>query len=308
MFQVYEGTTMSFNGRIALFDLDGTLITSKSGRKWAQNETDWIWLTQSVPSQLDEYFRAGWTVALITNQSEWDRSMAPRNKIESVLHILESSNGWRPWCMVATAPTKAKDKKYRKPGRGLYDEFLSILKISASDVKQLQMCGDAYGDDSWSDTDIGFATAIGATFIRPYEVFRMPTPTPSSTQELVLLMGNPGSGKSTTGRRFASEYGYIHIEQDIVGSKTKTLKSVKDAIPSGRSIIIDATHGSKTNRDPYYTLAKEHTIPLRILWHVRDGRQFNAHRPKPVPEVAYAVYSKYFVDPCNDTDIIIDYA
>jgi hypothetical protein len=33
------------------------------------------------------------------------------------------------------------------------------------------------------------------------------------------------------------------------------------------------------------------------MWHVRDGRPFNALREKPVPEVAYAMYSKHFVDP-----------
>jgi hypothetical protein len=61
--------------------------------------------------------------------------------------------------------------------------------------------------------------------------------------------------------------------------------------------VVDATHGSEANRAPYQELAASLGIPFQIIWHIRDGRSFNALRPEPVPEVAYAVYTKHFVEP-----------
>jgi predicted kinase len=113
-------------------------------------------------------------------------------------------------------------------------------------------------------------------------------------------MGNPGSGKSTTGRYIAAR-GYVHIEQDVAGSKTAVKKAAEAALARGQSVVLDATHGSEANRSIYEELAAELKIPFQILWHIRDGRPFNALREKPVPEVAYAIYSKYFVAPKGAT-------
>jgi hypothetical protein len=88
----------------------------------------------------------------------------------------------------------------------------------------------------------------------------------------------------------------VHIEQDAFSSKSAVLKAVKAALAAGSSVVVDATHGSAKNREPYIALT-----PCRILWHVRDGRPFNALRPAPVPEVAYAIYAKYFVRPAEAT-------
>jgi bifunctional polynucleotide phosphatase/kinase len=165
------------------------------------------------------------------------------------------------------------------------------------------MCGDAVGPADpfppyrWADSDAAFATAIGAEFVRPCELFHpCEPPRALKIQELVILMGNPGSGKSSTGRLLASA-GYVHIEQDVVGTKAAVKKAVLAGLATGASVVVDATHGSATNREPYLTLAAERGVFARILWHIRDGRPFNALRPKPVPEVAYAVYSKHFTVP-----------
>lgn len=301
----YTGTPREFTGRIALFDIDGTLVHSRSGRRWAQDADDWIWASQTVPAKLDNYWREGWTVCLMSNQSQWSKDPTlPKGKVETILTTIETSFGWKPWCFLATHP---KDTVYRKPARGMYDALLTALSITTNAVTDLHMCGDAAGHDDpfvpyqWSDSDKKFAETIGAKFLRPMDVFDVASPpAPSTTQELILLVGNPGSGKSSTAKHFATSAGYVHVEQDVVRTKAKTLKAVKDALPSGRSVVIDATHGSLANREPYLKLAKEKGLPLRILWHIRDGRPWNTLRASPVPEVAYAVYSKHFIDPRTD--------
>lgn len=296
--------------RIALFDVDGTLIVSKSGRRWAANKDDWIFLGSNVPATLDSYLKEGWYVALVSNQSDWTKSEEPKEKIQSILDALYAANGWKPHCLVATALAKTKNDGYRKPARGLYDVLLHSLNVSADQVEELIMVGDACGNDDpcpayrWADSDKQFASNIGAKFLRPCEVFEAcPEIVPSSKREIAILVGNPGSGKSTTARSLSS---YVHVEQDTLKNKSETLKTVKGLLKSDtRSILVDATHGSSDNRSPYIALAKEHNITCRILWHIRDGRPFNALREKPIPEIAYAVYSKYFVDP-RESDIPVE--
>ncbi len=304
--------TTALKSRIALFDLDGTLILSKSGRRFGSDGNDWIFANSGVPAHLAALSEAGWTVALVSNQSEWSRSEAPKQKLESVLAALQTANGWAPWCLVATSTIKQKDTVYRKPGRGLYDVLLVELGLKPEDVLEVTMCGDAAGpEDSnpayrWASSDREFANKIGAKFYRPDEIFTSAPVSPQAAQELVILMGNPGSGKSTTGCAM-TDLGYVHIEQDTLKSKTETLKIAKATLATGKSAVVDATHSSTDNRAPYIELAKKLNIRCRIVWHPRDGRPFNALRAKPIPEVAYAIYSKYFVDP-RESDVPVTIA
>lgn len=306
--------------KLALFDVDGTLMVSRSGRRWATSCEDWIFAFPNIAEVLQARQSAGWTVALISNQSQADKDPACLEKIESLLAALESANGWRPLSLVATGKPKKNDL-YRKPARGLYDVLLEHLGLTVTDIEEVTMCGDAAGEDDpyppyrWSDADRGFANNIGATFERPIDVFgipKPPVPAAAGFKEVVLLVGNPGSGKSTTGRRLKNE-GYDHIEQDVVGSKSKTLKAVKSILKHGKAcdkkdirIVIDATHGSSVNRKPYEELCQEFNIPMRVLWHITNGRPLNALRAKPVPEVAYAVYTKHFEEP-EGAEIVYGY-
>ena len=85
----------------------------------------------------------------------------------------------------------------------------------------------------------------------------------------------------------------------------KMLKTVKEALATGKSVVIDATHGSYKNREEYEKLSKTpsktgRNPKMRIIWQVIDGRGYNSRRTARVPEVAYAVYTKHYMDPRGD--------
>ena len=348
LFHIYSSTQPATSPKLLLLDLDGTLITSKSGAPFgAKGEDDWIFLGPTIPEQLQRFHDEGWTMAIVTNQSNWQVSPAPKAKIESVLAKLTEINGWAPYCLVATATKKQKDTVYRKPGRGLFDKFMELT--GSPSFREKMMCGDAVGPLDpyppyrWSDSDRLFAEAIGARFVRPCDLLAAPLDPlnyiDAHELQIVLMMGNQGSGKSSGARHIVEKTSgnFVHLEQDVVGSKAKMLRAAREALKAGKSPIVDATHGSATNRAPYLLLAAELGVPCKILWFIRDGRPFNALRggtervppdaesakgfgtsslrervpprseererdwcefPRErVPPVAYAVYTKHFVEP-----------
>ena len=63
-----EGATRTC--KIAGFDLDGTLIVRRSGRKYALDHKDWkLFHSTLVQKKLDELVRQGYTLAIISNQN-----------------------------------------------------------------------------------------------------------------------------------------------------------------------------------------------------------------------------------------------
>jgi hypothetical protein len=96
--------------------------------------------------------------------------------------------------------------------------------------------------------------------------------------------------------------------------KELLIECVKMSLESKNKVVVDALNFSKEQRSRYTKLARAMKVPIRILWHILDGRPFNSIRGKeeamilgttykhkePVPEVAYANYSKNFEEPTED--------
>jgi bifunctional polynucleotide phosphatase/kinase len=98
-----------------------------------------------------------------------------------------------------------------------------------------------------------------------------------SSQELVLFVGCPASGKSTFARKHFVPNGYVHVNQDTLKTKEKCIKAARIAVEEGKSVVVDNTNpgtmiilpfqleiepGVRAN---YTEIAKEKGIPCRCF-------------------------------------------
>lgn len=67
--------------KYAMFDMDGTLITTKSGSKFPKNENDWKWLFSNIQDKLSSLLIQDYGLIIVSNQ----RSAKPNSdKIEKI--------------------------------------------------------------------------------------------------------------------------------------------------------------------------------------------------------------------------------
>jgi bifunctional polynucleotide phosphatase/kinase len=120
--------------------------------------------------------------------------------------------------------------------------------------------------------------------------------------EIVIMVGFPGSGKSSIAKQLCENKNYVHIEGDIYKSSSKMIKRALEYIPQNKSIIFDATNSSVKKRAEYLNFAKKHGYTARCM-HVATPldvaykRNKTRDPEKQVPRIAYNVYSKHYEKP-----------
>lgn len=78
-----------------------------------------------------------------------------------------------------------------------------------------------------------------------------------NNQEVVILVGYPGSGKSTLTKLFDNKLHYDLIHGDKLKTNSKMKKALKTGIENGKSVVVDATNPSVKKRAIYISLARE---------------------------------------------------
>lgn len=360
--------------RIAAFDLDDTLIKSKTGKTFPVGRDDWTWVHPHVPTHLRELWARGYAVCVFSNQSGittkgWDDAKAAdlRAKLLAVRAALELPLA----CYVST-----RSDRFRKPLPSLWTLMIETLQgparaLAAADWRtQSFYVGDAAGrpgptlagrKKDFSCSDRKFAYNVGVGFFTPEDFFLPPLPPadrpvtappappassfswggvgpdtlrsmptsyagltvprttasgadtvtlPSTppllarpgTQELVILCGYPGCGKSSVYRRHFEPFGYVHVNQDTLKTKPRCVSAATAALAQGSSVVVDSTNPTAADRQPFVAAARRVPVPVRVLYlhyTLEVANHMNLLRGRlglgaMVPIIAYYSFRKKF--------------
>lgn len=188
---------------VAAFDLDSTLVDTKSHTPFPRNGSDWRWLSSKVKPAL---IRLASTTDDSTQPEETETTSMLSEVMKSpcprIIVIFSNQGGVvaKPdakrfqyikeriaqialdlntpfWFYGATKEPKTKspsDKSYRKPAVGMWLQFQKELEELGVvlDTKNSFFVGDAAGRaKDFSDSDMKFALSIGLPFYTPEDFF-----------------------------------------------------------------------------------------------------------------------------------------
>lgn len=184
--------------KVAAFDMDDTLICSKSGVKWGRGPSDWKWRTDTIIPVLQQLVSQGkCAVAIFTNQQSisvtellTSLSKSYRNftiKVGQILASLDVSLKGIP-ILVFAAPgrpgklqplrsTVEEHHHTRKPGPGMWETLQEYVKAALGDDCSIDMeasfyVGDAAGrDGDHLADDLNFAKNAGLSYQIPEDFF-----------------------------------------------------------------------------------------------------------------------------------------
>lgn len=304
--------------KIAGFDMDSTLIQTKSGRTFPIDASDWRFKYGDVTERLNRLAGDGYRIAVISNQLGVSKGKTtPEALREKVRQIMAHISAPVTWIFAF------EDDLFRKPRVGAF-------KLLNPDSESFY-CGDACGrPKDFSNSDLKFAKNAGIRFYSEEQFFAgvddsclwtLPpkfelapwTPLPKhTTREMVILVGPPASGKSTL---CALEFpDYAITNQDTLGTLAKCKRAAKEAIvdASSRSLVIDATNRTAKVRQVWVDMAAEHGVAVRFIvihipkdlaMHVNTYRHLTGG--KRIPAVSIHSFYKQFEPPATgDIDII----
>jgi bifunctional polynucleotide phosphatase/kinase len=327
-------SNFNYNNKLAMFDLDYTLIKPKSNKKISLDPNDWKFLYNNVPEKLEEYYNRNYTIIIISNQLKMksdDLQYKLNNIYNEILKKIETKI--EIIIFVAT-----KKNKFRKPSPSFFKVIEEYNKSENENYelnKKNFFCGDASGrKGDHSDCDYKFALNCNVIFKLPEEIFDNKTnillPTidypdlktivsnheefkfsPSNKKEIVIMIGYPASGKSTIAKKINKLYDYEIINQDTLKTKAKCHKMVKEFIKEGKSIVIDNTNPNIETREFYINIAKENNYFLTAI-HMKTSYELSMHNnyfrnTTIIPEIVYRIYKNKFSKPSLEEgfDIII---
>ena len=283
-----------FRQKIAGLDYDHTIVKPKSNSTFSKSVDDWMYIRENVKQIIQKLYRQGYSIVIFTNQSKKFKSEQIKNALDSL------ETPYKAYIMF--------NKEIKKPNPLVFFQHIQDKKISDDSF----YAGDALGrENDWSDSDKLFAINCGLKYISPEEIFPFKQKKKIKLkyevgQELVLMVGYPGSGKSTFAKKYFDKNNYVILSGDILKTEAKIVKSLKQNLNDGKSVVIDATNPSKKKRAVFIQIAKERKIFVRVV-HIttsfEESLLQNNNRDIKVPKIAFYVYRKNFEEPSKEEGI-----
>jgi bifunctional polynucleotide phosphatase/kinase len=318
--------------KIYCFDLDSTLIKTKSGAKFPKNANDWVFMystTKEILTKLNKEYN----LVIMSNQKGF-KTQNQINEFNKKINDIFNELGFEMSIFIAT-----EDDIYRKPHTGMYNLLLELLKETDDNIDDLYYCGDAagrlYKDGSkdFSISDYYFAYNIDAIFELPEKVFKQEAKgkiidtydtlhlkkfitkekldIKQDIKEVVLLVGLPACGKSNISNKYYSNYKKVSL--DTTKNKKKMMELYNEYILHGYQIVVDNTNYNKIQRKEFIEVAKKKgykikiiyvNIPFEICNHLNNYRVEKGEKDK-INIITYRTMLKNFEEPTYQEGEII---
>ncbi|XP_054650202.1 bifunctional polynucleotide phosphatase/kinase [Dunckerocampus dactyliophorus] len=294
---LYTAAGVRGSDKVAGFDIDGCIITTKSGKVFPTAPDDWKILYPEIQPRLASLIKKGYKVVFFTNQMGIARGkLRPevfKSKVEDILATLQLP----VQVFVAAGPGI-----YRKPTMGMWNHLSEKANDCVPvDKTQSFYVGDAAGrPENWapgkkkkdfSCSDRLFALNIGLQFHTPEEYFlgwksapyslpqfdprkldsaarlyEPPSASLTSTQtEVIVAVGFPASGKSTFFHTHVIPKGYMYVNRDTLGTWQNCVAACERALKEGRSVAVDNTNPDPESRKRYLDVAKAAGVACRCF-------------------------------------------
>ena len=379
------------NIKIASFDLDSTIIKTKSGKIMPESRDDWTWFANitNIRQIMHKLVSKGYSIVVISNQKNLENRLTIS---EFQIKINDINNELGIDLHISWMFALEKDY-FRKPMTGMFDYYVEIIKTYFNifdinpkiNLSESFYCGDAAGriypsikkskKKDHSCVDMFFANNNNIRFTTPEQLFlfdmtnynicspyndinltkifkfsksdseqnlsdasnsdEITTFDCQNTFELIcnkinmikqtnkiciLMVGCPGSGKSTLKKRILTKYPtmFNYSPDEKISMKTLTKHICT------HDIIIDQTNPSFKSRSKIYNLLvspAKHIYHFLIIHfnidkllckHLNWTRYAKSVKNKcqkintPIPDVVYNTYFKTFEDPNMDSSKLSD--
>jgi len=319
------GKTKNFcySEKIASFDLDKTLITTKSNKPFPIDENDWKLYNENIEKKLKEFVKKKFCVIVISNQGGLKSDLKKKEWMTKLDCIQKTLN------IEMLVFCSTNDNIFRKPlPMFFFNEIFFPQNIFTNKHELSFYCGDACGrKGDHSDTDLKFALNCNLQFKTPEMLFKNEEPNfseipnypdinlilnsesnftfkPSIDPEIIIMVGFPASGKSSISSILEKQHNYIIINQDTLKTKTKCIKFALENIKQKKSLVIDNTNKDKETRSDWIKIAKKNNYKIRcILLNVDKAQAMHNNKyrylttGKYISKIVYNIYSSKYETP-----------
>nr|CAH7758203.1 unnamed protein product [Callosobruchus chinensis] len=291
---IYTPGEIQASSKVAAFDIDGTIIKTKSGAKFPKDFNDWVFFLSDIPQRLQKLSDDGYKIVFFTNQSGVGNNQVKVNEFKEKINNILKKISIPVQVLIATGKSI-----YRKPAPGMWN-YLQNEKNDGIEInkKESFYVGDAAGRDKvpsrkykdHSCVDRLFALNIGLKFYTPEEFFLKQKPEPHkmpgfdpkslpggrfpeanfSSPNVILMVGGPGSGKSHFCKNYLVPKGYVHVSRDKLGTWQKCVKQLEEALKNNKNVVVDNTNMDKESRARFVEVAKKYNADCRCFLMTTD--------------------------------------